>query len=110
MRVCSEVKVHVCYLSKLTLFAWLLMASINYSDMVILLFCFLQDIQTNVKGKYTMGEYNDKELIVEVKKGERVGNFSLGSTIVLIFEAPENFRFLIGPGQTVKFGQPLGTF
>ena len=60
-----------------------------------------------------MGEYTDKELScgkegVPVQKGERVGGFNLGSSIVLIFEAPKNFQFNVIPGQRVFYGQPLG--
>ena len=55
-----------------------------------------------------MGEYYDRLLSLDVKKGDGVGHFALGSSIVLVFEAPENFKFLVQTGQTVKFGQPLG--
>ncbi|RPA99957.1 phosphatidylserine decarboxylase [Choiromyces venosus 120613-1] len=48
-------------------------------------------------------------------KGGEMGGFNLGSTIVLVFEAPaggkegkEGFRFLVKRGQRVKFGEALG--
>merc|ERR1712130_927534 len=45
---------------------------------------------------------------VEVKKGEYFGEFNLGSTIVLIFEAPEDFKFnLGGEGSIVRVGQAI---
>ena len=37
-----------------------------------------------------------------------VGEFNLGSTIVLIFEAPKEFEFTVEPGQTVQVGQNIG--
>ncbi|KAF9572226.1 phosphatidylserine decarboxylase 1 [Mortierella alpina] len=40
--------------------------------------------------------------------GEEMGGFKLGSTVVLVFEAPKSFTFLIEPGQRVKMGQALG--
>ncbi|KAF9107353.1 phosphatidylserine decarboxylase 1 [Mortierella sp. GBA35] len=43
-----------------------------------------------------------------LRVGEEMGGFKLGSTVVLVFEAPENFKFVIEPGQYVKMGQPLG--
>ncbi|TMW44622.1 hypothetical protein DOY81_010299 [Sarcophaga bullata] len=47
----------------------------------------------------------DKHLL---KKGDLVGQFNMGSTIVLLFEAPTNFQFNIEAGQKVKVGQALG--
>ncbi|KAK6201692.1 phosphatidylserine decarboxylase-domain-containing protein [Scheffersomyces amazonensis] len=43
-------------------------------------------------------------------KGQEMGGFKLGSTVVLIFEAPDNFKFDLELGQKVKMGQQLGHF
>jgi len=46
---------------------------------------------------------------VEVKKGDYFGEFNLGSTIVLIFEAPDNFKFNFDvQGELVKMGKAIG--
>ncbi|CAH2351080.1 phosphatidylserine decarboxylase proenzyme 1, mitochondrial [[Candida] railenensis] len=45
-----------------------------------------------------------------LSKGQEVGGFKLGSTVVLIFEAPENFKFNLENGQKVKVGESLGEF
>jgi phosphatidylserine decarboxylase len=44
-----------------------------------------------------------------VKRGEAFGEFNLGSTIVLIFEAPENFEFNISQNEKVLYGSKLGS-
>ena len=46
---------------------------------------------------------------VAVEKGEMIGDFNFGSTIVLVFEAPRNFVFNFKPGECVKYGQGLGS-
>lgn len=52
-----------------------------------------------------------------VKRGEEMGGFQLGSTIVLVFEAPAGsegpdakagFNWAVEKGQTVRMGQALG--
>lgn len=43
----------------------------------------------------------------KVKKGELFGEFRMGSTIVLLFEAPKDFSFSLAPGQSIKVGEPL---
>lgn len=43
-----------------------------------------------------------------LQKGEEMGGFKLGSTVVLVFEAPTPFKFLVEQAQQVKVGQGLG--
>ncbi|KAJ1673755.1 phosphatidylserine decarboxylase 1, partial [Spiromyces aspiralis] len=45
---------------------------------------------------------------VPLEKGQEIGGFKLGSTIVLIFEAPENFQFFIKTNQYIRMGELLG--
>ena len=59
-----------------------------------------------------MGEFNEKQLGdlvsgIKLCKGDRLGCFNLGSSIVLVFQAPKDFRFQVHPGDKVYYGQPL---
>ena len=42
-------------------------------------------------------------------KGEEMGGFELGSTVVLCFEAPKNFKFNVNVGDRIKMGEKLGS-
>ena len=81
----------------------------------------LQELKTNQKGCYVMGQFSDKPLPgggvagrrergMKLVKGQKLGNFQMGSSIVLVFEAPQGFEFCVEPGDSVKYGQPLGQF
>ncbi|EEB07858.1 phosphatidylserine decarboxylase Psd2 [Schizosaccharomyces japonicus yFS275] len=41
------------------------------------------------------------------ERGEQVGGFKLGSTVVLVFEAPEDYEFTTYQGQYVRVGESL---
>merc|ERR1712142_29900 len=45
---------------------------------------------------------------VSMGKGDPFGEFNLGSSIVLVFEAPKNFKFHLTPGQKIQCGNYLG--
>ena len=43
-----------------------------------------------------------------LKRGEEMGGFALGSSIVLVFEAPRNWKWCVERDEKVKVGQKLG--
>ncbi|XP_056601283.1 phosphatidylserine decarboxylase proenzyme, mitochondrial isoform X2 [Triplophysa dalaica] len=76
---------------------------------------FDKELRTN-NPRYNKGSYNDFSYIsnnnqegISMRKGEHLGEFNLGSTIVLLFEAPRNFTFNLQSGQKIRYGEPLGT-
>ncbi|XP_045172540.2 phosphatidylserine decarboxylase proenzyme, mitochondrial-like isoform X1 [Mercenaria mercenaria] len=78
---------------------------------------FDENLETNIGASHPNHVYHDRSFgnpdtpeNINLKKGEMVGEFNLGSTVVLLFEAPSNFEFDVKPGQKVKVGERLGGF
>ncbi|KAJ2804670.1 phosphatidylserine decarboxylase 1 [Coemansia guatemalensis] len=78
---------------------------------------FDRGLRTNLREKkLEPGEFSQLEYKalsprlagVPLRKGQEVGGFRLGSTVVLVFSAPHTFKFCISPEQRVKMGQALG--
>lgn len=76
---------------------------------------FDENLKTNKPERYTPGFYDERGYVddntkgVSLRRGERMGAFNLGSTIVLIFEAPKDFEFLVHRGQKLQYGEPIGS-
>ncbi|KAJ2360223.1 phosphatidylserine decarboxylase 1 [Coemansia sp. RSA 2611] len=78
---------------------------------------FDKELRTNLRersllpGEFTQLSYkalSSKLHGVPLSKGQEVGGFRLGSTVVLVFSAPHTFQFNVAPDQTVKMGEALG--
>ncbi|KAI0286418.1 phosphatidylserine decarboxylase-domain-containing protein [Russula brevipes] len=78
---------------------------------------FDQALRTNVRGRppppgtYTEAVYSAASPILNgqpLRPGQEMGGFCLGSTIVLVFEAPPTFQFGVHAGQKVRVGQKMG--
>lgn len=77
-----------------------------------------QELRTNVGsrrghplGTYTEAVYTAASPILDgqpLLKAQEMGGFCLGSTVVLVFEAPQDFNFFVKNGQKVKVGEALG--
>ncbi|XP_050533593.1 phosphatidylserine decarboxylase proenzyme, mitochondrial isoform X2 [Daktulosphaira vitifoliae] len=65
-------------------------------------------LQTNMRCRRKDFNQNDCSLETKWTKGQEVGEFRMGSTVVLLFEAPKEFLFDVDVGQTIKMGQAVG--
>lgn len=78
---------------------------------------FDKALRTNVRmqrylaGTYSEASYSGASKLLggqPLGAGDEMGGFLLGSTIVLVFEAPSDFRFDLKPDQKIKVGERLG--
>lgn len=78
---------------------------------------FDEALRTNVKRRHTpVGTFEEAVYTAAspvlrgqpLAKAEEMGGFCLGSTVVLVFEAPRDFEFLIHAGQKIRVGERMG--
>ncbi|KAI8367888.1 phosphatidylserine decarboxylase [Choanephora cucurbitarum] len=77
---------------------------------------FDEALKTNRKedlplGTYTEVTYKSASKLLggkALRSGDEMGGFYLGSTVVLVFEAPTSFKFQLTAGQKIKMGEALG--
>lgn len=91
-----------CHTNDNKLFYMIFVGALNVGKMG---FTFDKNIQTNAKdSKQKCYVYQD----LPIKKGEELGHFEMGSTIVMLFEK-ESFCLGVKENVHVKFGQTIGT-
>jgi len=90
-----------CYTEKNTLFYMVFVGALNVGKMN---FTFDASIQTNAKASLQQC-YMYPHLFL--KKGEELGRFEMGSTIVMLFEK-ETFSLLAHDNEPIRFGATLG--
>nr|AKM76652.1 mitochondrial phosphatidylserine decarboxylase [Melianthus villosus] len=101
-------------------------AAIGATNIGSIELCIEPDLRTNLPGKKLMHSEPPEERLYEpkgvglmLKKGDEVAAFNMGSTVVLIFQAPisesplkkdgsSEFRFCVGAGDRVRVGEALG--
>ncbi|KAJ7198798.1 phosphatidylserine decarboxylase 1 [Mycena pura] len=78
---------------------------------------FDQKLRTNLRGAppppgtYSEAVYSAASALLNgqpLMSAQEMGGFCLGSTIVLVFEAPNDFEFAVQAGQKIKVGEKLG--
>lgn len=76
---------------------------------------FTKPVGDEAEGGFAEATYKGASTLLgghPLTKGAEVGGFNLGSTVVLVFEAPgegkDAFKWAVKRGQTVKFGEVLG--
>lgn len=90
-----------CFTKENKLFYMIFVGALNVGKMT---FTFDKTIQTNAKASIQQCyDYQD----LTIAKGEELGHFEMGSTIVMLFEK-ESITLELGGITHVKFGQPIG--
>ena len=90
-----------CYTKDNKLFYMVFVGALNVGKMA---FTFDKTIQTNAKASLQQCYFYNN---LHLSKGEELGHFEMGSTIVMLFEK-ESINLEVDRISYVKFGQPIG--
>jgi phosphatidylserine decarboxylase len=90
-----------CYTEDAKLFYMVFVGALNVGKMC---FTFDKTIQTNAKASLQQYYMYDN---LWMKKGQELGHFEMGSTIVMLFEK-ESFKTHVSQDVPIRFGMPLG--
>jgi phosphatidylserine decarboxylase len=63
---------------------------------------------TNVRSISLRWPKYQKVISERLPKGQEIGQFEMGSLVILVFEGPKDFSWLVEPGSWVKYGVALG--
>lgn len=69
---------------------------------------FLEKLESGEKLGEGIKDYKITEKGIVVERGQPVGYFNFGSTVVLVFEAQKEWEFAVKEGEPVKMGELLG--
>jgi phosphatidylserine decarboxylase len=84
-----------------------------YTAVALILFILQELITNRLKWRNMQSRHRDSFLVgsqgekIEVCKGQPFGEFRLGSTIVLLFEAPKDYKFKLVNGQRILVGEGI---
>lgn len=71
---------------------------------------FDDKVKTNIAGHIAEGPHTEHVYPgIDAKKGDCLSFFHLGSTVVLLFQAPDNWHWHVRENEKVKLGIPLGS-
>lgn len=69
---------------------------------------FLEKLEKGEKLSEGMKDFQISDRGILAKRGQEVGYFNFGSTVVLIFEARREWAFTVKEGDPIKMGELLG--
>nr|CCA24217.1 unnamed protein product [Albugo laibachii Nc14]CCA26939.1 unnamed protein product [Albugo laibachii Nc14] len=89
------------------------MTAVGATNVGSIALCMEPDFKTNSKAhdedfSRNIAQIRQYERPIRALRGQERALFKLGSTVVLIFEAPENFEFCVQEGQKVRLGSSIG--
>jgi len=89
------------------------LAAVGAANVGNIYLCFDPALRTNTARSPTVhigGDVSSKTYPggVGLNAGDTLGGFRLGSTVVIVFEAPSGFEWRVERGSKVRLGEPLG--